>query len=175
MVAGFDDPRLRYVRWEENAGIVGNFTRSLLGASTEYVIQLGDDDIAAPALVARTVAALDAFPRAGVAHSRFSLIDGDGAVLMAAQDWLGTPSPPLEPGAVFVERSMVPRLPRVLLDRADPALGGARGRLPARRTRRRSTSPSGCGWPSGGTSRSSTRCCASTGSTGRASRPGSAT
>ena len=106
VVAGFSDPRVRYVRWEENAGIVGNFTRSLLGASTEYVIQLGDDDIAEPALVARTVAALDAFPRAGVAHSRFSLIDGDGAVLMAAQDWLGTPSPAREPGVDFVERSM---------------------------------------------------------------------
>jgi glycosyltransferase involved in cell wall biosynthesis len=106
VVAQFDDPRLRYVRWQENAGIVGNFTRSLLGASSEFVIQLGDDDIAEPTLVARTVSALEAFPRAGVAHSRFSLIDDTGAVLMAAQDWLGTPSPPLEPGAVFVERSI---------------------------------------------------------------------
>ena len=114
------------MRWEANAGIVGNFTRSLLGASTEYVIQLGDDDIAEPTLVARTVAALDAFPRAGVAHSRFSLIDADGAVLMAdaglARDAVAAA---LEPGAVFVERSMAARLPRVLLDGADPALGGA--------------------------------------------------
>ena len=107
VVAGFDDPRLRYVRWDANAGIVGNFTRSLLGASSEFVIQLGDDDIAEPTLVSRTVSALEAFPRAGVAHSRFSLIDADGAVMMASQDWLGTPSPPLEPGAVFVERSML--------------------------------------------------------------------
>ena len=108
VVAEFSsDPRVRYVRWDQNAGIVGNFTRSLLGAGTEFVIQLGDDDIAEPSLVARTVAALDAFPRAGVAHSRFSLIDSDGAVMLAAQDWLGTPSPPLEPGAVFVERSMM--------------------------------------------------------------------
>jgi glycosyltransferase involved in cell wall biosynthesis len=106
VVAGFDDARLRYVRWEANAGIVGNFTRSLLGATSEFVIQLGDDDIAEPTLVARTVSALEAFPRAGVAHSRFSLIDDDGGVLMASQDWLGTPSPALEPGAVFVERSM---------------------------------------------------------------------
>ena len=107
VVAGFDDPRLRYVRWDANAGIVGNFTRSLLGASSEYVIQLGDDDIAAPSLVARTVAALDAHPRAGVAHSRFALIDAAGAVMMASQDWLGTPSPSLEPGPDFVSRSMV--------------------------------------------------------------------
>jgi glycosyltransferase involved in cell wall biosynthesis len=107
VVAGFADPRLRYVRHAENAGIVGNFTRSLLGAASEYVLQLGDDDEAHPTLVARTVAALDAHPSAGVAHARFALIDAAGAVLVPAQDWLVTPSPALEPGRVFVERSMI--------------------------------------------------------------------
>jgi glycosyltransferase involved in cell wall biosynthesis len=107
VVAGFDDPRLSLIRHERNAGIVGNFTRSLLGADSEYVIQLGDDDVAAPRLVELTVAALDASPSAGVAHSRFALVDAEGAVLMAEQDWLVTPSPALEPGSVFVERSMV--------------------------------------------------------------------
>jgi glycosyltransferase involved in cell wall biosynthesis len=106
VVAGFDDPRLRLIRHERNAGIVGNFTRSLLGASTDYVIQLGDDDVASPRLVESTVAALDASPSAGVAHSRFALIDADGGVLMAEQDWLVTPSPALEPGFEFVEKSM---------------------------------------------------------------------
>jgi glycosyltransferase involved in cell wall biosynthesis len=106
VVGGFDDPRLRLIRHERNAGIVGNFTRSLLGAESEYVIQLGDDDLALPRLVEATVAALDAAPSAGVAHARFSLIDGDGRILVAEQDWLGTPSRALEPGAVFVERSM---------------------------------------------------------------------
>ena len=75
VVAGFDDPRLRLIRHERNAGIVGNFTRSLLGADSEYVIQLGDDDVASPRLVELTVAALDASPSAGMAHSRFALID----------------------------------------------------------------------------------------------------
>jgi glycosyltransferase involved in cell wall biosynthesis len=106
VVAGFDDPRLALIRHERNAGIIGNFTRSLLGAETEYVIQLGDDDVAMPGLVEKTVAALDAAPSAGVAHSRFALIDADDAVLMAEQDWLGTPSPALEPGIAFVENSM---------------------------------------------------------------------
>ena len=109
VVAQFDDPRLRLVRWESNAGIVGNFTRSLLGATTDYVIQLGDDDIASPSLVEKTVDALDVNRSAGMAHSRFALIDADDGVLVAETDWLGTPSPSLslEPGATFVERSMV--------------------------------------------------------------------
>jgi glycosyltransferase involved in cell wall biosynthesis len=107
VVAQFSDPRLKYIRYRDNVGIVGNFTRSLLGASTEYVIQIGDDDIAEPVLVERTVAALDRFPSAGMVHSRFSLIDASGDVLVADEDWLGTPSPPLEPGSLFIERSML--------------------------------------------------------------------
>ena len=99
-------PAVKYVRHATNAGIVGNFTRSLLGAETEYVLQLGDDDEAHPRLVEETVAALDAHPSAGVAHARFTLIDADGAVMVGAQDWLGTPSPPLERGEDFVARSM---------------------------------------------------------------------
>jgi glycosyltransferase involved in cell wall biosynthesis len=105
VVAGFDDPRLRLIRHTENAGIVGNFTRSLLGASTDYVLQLGDDDAAEPTLIERTAAALDEYPSAGFAHSRFTLIDASGGVL-TEQDWLETPSPPLETGTEFVEKSM---------------------------------------------------------------------
>jgi glycosyltransferase involved in cell wall biosynthesis len=107
VVAQFSDPRLRYIRHADNAGIVGNFTRSLLGATTDYVIQLGDDDVAEPTLVEATVAALDAHPSAGFAHSRFALIDATGAYLMEQEDWLQTPSPPLEAGVAFVEKSML--------------------------------------------------------------------
>ncbi|HET6550207.1 MAG TPA: glycosyltransferase [Solirubrobacter sp.] len=106
VVARFDDPRLRLVRHATNVGIVGNFTRSLLAAQTDYVLQIGDDDEAHPRLVEATVAALDRFPTAGLAHTRFALIDEHGAALAADQDWLGTPSPPLERGQEFVARSM---------------------------------------------------------------------
>src|SRR6476646_6090429 len=93
VVRRFDDPRLRLIRHERNAGIVGNFTRSLLGAESEYVIQLGDDDVASPRLVEATVAALDAVPGAGAAHARFCLIDSDDGILVPVEDWCGTPSP----------------------------------------------------------------------------------
>jgi glycosyltransferase involved in cell wall biosynthesis len=105
VVAGFDDPRLVLIRHERNAGIIGNFTRSLLGADTEYVIQLGDDDVAMPELVEKTVAALDAAPRAGFAYARIALIDADGATLV--DEWVGAPSPPLEPGHAFVEQTTI--------------------------------------------------------------------
>ena len=107
VVARFDDPRLRLVAMRANAGIVGNFTRSLLGATTEYVIQLGDDDVACRTLVEKTVAALDAAPQRG---DRALALRADRRRRRGAggrEDWLGTPSPPLEPGAAFVEQSMV--------------------------------------------------------------------
>jgi glycosyltransferase involved in cell wall biosynthesis len=107
VVSQFGDPRLRFVRHAENVGIAGNFNRSLLGAATEYVLHLGDDDVAAPTLVERTVAALDANPSAGLAHARFEVIDASGASVVAEEDWLGTPSPPLEEGTAFVEKSML--------------------------------------------------------------------
>jgi glycosyltransferase involved in cell wall biosynthesis len=108
IVAGYDDPRVRLVAHEQNAGIVGNFARSLLGADTEYVLQLGDDDEMHPELLAATVDALDRYPTAGVAHTRFDLIDGDGAVLEAGVDFTGDGGhPALEPGATFLRSSML--------------------------------------------------------------------
>jgi hypothetical protein len=101
------DPRVRYIRHASNAGIVGNFTRSLLAAQTDYVLQLGDDDESHPRLVEVAVAALDAHPRAGLAHARFELIDDEGATLVAVQDWLGTPARALESGHEFVRESML--------------------------------------------------------------------
>jgi glycosyltransferase involved in cell wall biosynthesis len=107
VVAGYDDPRVRLVEHEQNVGIVGNFARSLLAASGEYVLQLGDDDEMHPELLAATVEALDRFPSAGVAHTRFDLIDTDGTVTQRDVDWTGNGgNPPLERGSDFRRASM---------------------------------------------------------------------
>lgn len=107
VVDRYDDPRIVFFGHEENLGIVGNFDRSLLAARTEYVIQVGDDDELHPEMLARTVAALDAHPRAGVVHGRFDLIDADGGLLRAGADWTGDGGrPPLEPGEAFIAASM---------------------------------------------------------------------
>ena len=107
IVDRYDDPRVVYVGHERNVGIVGNFNRSLLGARTEFVVQVGDDDELRPEMLALTVAALDRHPRAGVAHGRFDLIDAGGGLLRAAADWTGDGgNPPLEPGADFLAASM---------------------------------------------------------------------
>jgi glycosyltransferase involved in cell wall biosynthesis len=108
VVAGYDDdPRVTLVAHERNAGIVGNFTRSLLAAETEYVLQLGDDDEMRPELLELTVGALDRHPSAGLAHTRFDLIDAEGRTQHADVDWTGGGAPALEPGADFLRASML--------------------------------------------------------------------
>jgi len=107
VVASFDDPRIVLVEHERNAGIVGNFTRSLLAADTDYVIQLGDDDEACPELLAATVAALDRHQGAGMVHARFDLIGPEGELLEADAAWIGPRGhPPVEPGREFIRRAM---------------------------------------------------------------------
>jgi glycosyltransferase involved in cell wall biosynthesis len=108
VVEAYDDTRVRFVRFEENAGIVGNFNRLLELSETDYVLQIGDDDAIQPELLAETVAALDRDPRVGLVHTRFDLVDGEGAVLEADTDWTGgLAGDAVEPGHVFLRESML--------------------------------------------------------------------
>ena len=108
VVSGYDDPRVHLIEHAENAGIVGNFTRSLLGAGTEYVLQLGDDDELHPDLIGATVDALDRHPSAGMAHTGFDLIDEHGEVVTGDVDWtVDGGRPPLESGEDFRRASML--------------------------------------------------------------------
>lgn len=108
VVAAFDDPRVHLIEHAENAGIVGNFSRSLLGATTEYVLQLGDDDVMHPDLVGTTVDALDRHPTAGIAHARFDLVGEEDEIVLADVDWtVDGGRPPLESGEDFRRASML--------------------------------------------------------------------
>jgi glycosyltransferase involved in cell wall biosynthesis len=110
VVARFDDPRIRLVSHAENVGIVRNFSRSLLGADTEFVIQIGDDDEVHPELLAATVEALDRHPSAGMAHARFDTIGPDDELLERDTAWIGPAGhPPLESGREFIRRGMTER------------------------------------------------------------------
>ena len=107
IVAGFDDPRARYVRFDENAGIVRNFNRCIELAVGEYVLALGDDDSPHRKLIERTVAALDANPGVGVAHTAFDLIGPDGELVQTGVNWTGNlTADTVESGNEFVRSSM---------------------------------------------------------------------
>jgi glycosyltransferase involved in cell wall biosynthesis len=108
VVEAYDDPRIRFVRFEDNLGIVGNFNRTLRLSETEYVLQIGDDDVLEPELLEATVEALDRHPRAGLVHSRFDLIDARGELLARDTAWTDElTGDTVEAGADFLRASML--------------------------------------------------------------------
>ena len=74
------DPRIQYVRLDTNVGLPAALNAGFARARGAYFGWTSDDNILRPAMLARLVAALDAHPECGVAHSDYSVIDGSGDV-----------------------------------------------------------------------------------------------
>jgi glycosyltransferase involved in cell wall biosynthesis len=72
------DPRVRYVRNGRNLGAAPNFNRCFELARGEYFRWAAHDDLIAPDLLAKCVAALDADPDAVLCHSLVRVIDEEG-------------------------------------------------------------------------------------------------
>ena len=107
VVRGLDDPRVRYIRLDEDVGLVGNHNQLLERVDTDYVLILPDDDLAYPELLETTVAVLDAHPGAGMVHAGLDMIGRDGEMLTAGVNWtLGLDSDTVETGAEFIRESM---------------------------------------------------------------------
>ena len=72
VVSGFDDPRLRYVRYETDLGMTANWNRALalaLDDHSAYVALFHDDDSYAPDILEREAAFLDAHAGVGLVHT----------------------------------------------------------------------------------------------------------
>jgi len=81
VVRSFRDPRIRYVAHKKNIGPVGNFNHCLALSRGAYVTLFHDDDRMLPDNLLLKVRALEAHPRAGLVHSAFQAIDGQGNVM----------------------------------------------------------------------------------------------
>jgi glycosyltransferase involved in cell wall biosynthesis len=79
LMAGFDDPRLRYVRSATNVRFAANVNKGLRAATGRYVIILGSDDILLPTFLERAVGMLEARPEAAMLHGGAIWIDDAGA------------------------------------------------------------------------------------------------
>jgi glycosyltransferase involved in cell wall biosynthesis len=64
----FDDPRVRYVRFNEFVGQAANWNRCLDLARGEYVVLLHSDDVLLPAFLRRAAETLDRHPQVGLVH-----------------------------------------------------------------------------------------------------------
>jgi glycosyltransferase involved in cell wall biosynthesis len=78
---GERDPRIRYYRQRENIGAAANYNFLVRQATGEFFKWAAHDDVCAPDLVARCVAALDDSPTAVLAFGRTGFIDDAGEPL----------------------------------------------------------------------------------------------
>ena len=108
VVGRYDDPRIEYVRRPENLGITANHNLALQQVDTPYCLIVPDDDLLGPEILERTVAVLDANPRAGMVHARFQVLAADGTVMKEDEDWTyGLTEDTAESGEEFVRESML--------------------------------------------------------------------
>ncbi|MBI5106724.1 MAG: glycosyltransferase, partial [Solirubrobacterales bacterium] len=75
---GFGDPRLRVVRHPENRGIAEAYNTIVREGRGELLAMLGDDDVALPDRISRSVAVFDRHPDTGVVHGDATIIDEHG-------------------------------------------------------------------------------------------------
>ena len=73
------DPRIRYLRNEENLGSIGNFNRCLGRVDTEFYSILSHDDFfRLPEAIEQALAAMRMHPEIGVVYSDVEWVDRDG-------------------------------------------------------------------------------------------------
>jgi glycosyltransferase involved in cell wall biosynthesis len=107
VVESFTDPRLEYVRQPQNLGLLGNHNWFLERVETDYALILPDDDLVYPELLERTVAELDAKPKAGVVHASFNVIGPQDEILLSDVNWTyGLTSDAVELPDEFIAASM---------------------------------------------------------------------
>ena len=79
VVAGFDDPRISYVRNAQNLGLAGNWNECVRLATAPWVTILHGDDRLLPAYAARVLAAAERESAITALFTDTVNIDGDGA------------------------------------------------------------------------------------------------
>jgi glycosyltransferase involved in cell wall biosynthesis len=81
IVESFDDDRIEYVRLPVNIGMTPNINRVIELTQTDFLVILPDDDLLYPDYLQSTLAILESNPEAGVVHTAFDLMGGDGRII----------------------------------------------------------------------------------------------
>ncbi len=78
LVAGYDDPRIRYVRHDPGLGPLGNFNFCVEAARGDYLLLLHDDDLIDADMIESCMAAADYRTDVGVIRTGVRTIDNHG-------------------------------------------------------------------------------------------------
>jgi glycosyltransferase involved in cell wall biosynthesis len=76
----FRDPRIRFIRHEQNRGAIATANEGYALAQGAFVARLDSDDRYRPEFLARTVPVLQADPRLGLVYGDIAMIDPEGRV-----------------------------------------------------------------------------------------------
>lgn len=79
--AAVADARIRLFRLDDNVGLPAALNHGFAAARGEYLSWTSDDNLPREQMLERLVAALDAHPDCAVAHSDYTIIDPQGAVI----------------------------------------------------------------------------------------------
>jgi glycosyltransferase involved in cell wall biosynthesis len=89
LMRGFEDPRLRYVRHEQNIGGKPNWTFCVRQARGTYFLLLHDDDLIDSDFVTACIEAAQGRPDLGVIRTGVRVIDGEGRTLREKENLAG--------------------------------------------------------------------------------------
>ncbi|MDP3705974.1 MAG: glycosyltransferase family 2 protein [Legionellaceae bacterium] len=81
VVAGFNDPRIKYLRHQCNIESSANWTYGVYWAQGEYLSILGDDDFYKPDFLASRLGAFDRFKKVQAVFSNYETCDDRGRLL----------------------------------------------------------------------------------------------
>ncbi len=97
IVAGFADPRIRYVEGNGPVEVVENWNRTLSEATGDYFILFSDDDRCAPDFLSELAGMAEQWPAAGLYHCRVRKIRQEGRAIGETAH-----CPPFESGIEFI-------------------------------------------------------------------------
>ena len=80
------DPRIRYLRNEENLGVSRNYVKCVGLAESDFMVIFGCDDVMEPGYIARVKTLLAAHPDVSVIQPGARVVDGDGRTYLPLPD-----------------------------------------------------------------------------------------
>jgi hypothetical protein len=85
-VQSLGDPRIEYIRNDENLGVSRNYVKCVGLMQGEFSMLFGCDDVMLPGYLARVMQLIDEHPDAAVIQPGVEVIDGGGAVVLPLVD-----------------------------------------------------------------------------------------
>lgn len=80
IIASFDDPRIRYIRNEQNIGVLRTLSRGVQLCDTPFIVRMDSDDIAVPQRIEWQVEFMKQHPEIGVSGGLFRMFGNETGI-----------------------------------------------------------------------------------------------